>query len=231
MGLFCALLGMSALSIRGGSAHMLLVHAEQTHTMRAAADAMAVECIMWGCVALLADGFARLYHDRLLANTQWIHRADPELSRKVMTKSRLGHALGLSQTISTSIHTEKIKGPLRIPLAMALSGGIAFLLLYVFMQSQLKGQVLMACFVSFLVSTLCTYMAFPTAPFSAILMAVPITGAVGYFFARDGSTPFPGHAPFFAMRALPIDFLTAGGAGAILGYYWGFAWAVGSADE
>jgi hypothetical protein len=244
MGLFCALLGMSALSIRGGSAHMLLVFAQQDHSLRelaaghalpnpfaGVATAMALECIMWGCVALLADSFARFFHDRLLANTHWIHRADPELSQKVMARSRLGYAVGLSHTISSSIHTDRIKGPLRIPLAMAWSGGIAFLLLYAFMQSQLKGQVLMACFAAFLCSTVCAYMAFPTAPFWAILMAVPITGAVGYFLARDGAAPFPGHAPFFPMRALPIDYLTAGGAGAILGYYWGFAWAVGSVEE
>ncbi len=232
MGLYCALLGMSALSIRGGSAHMLLVHAEQTHSTQAVAGAMAVECIMWGCVALLADAFARFYHDRLLANTHWIHRADPELVGKALVKMpTTGVALGLSQTISKSLHTDKIKGPVRIPLAIAWSGGIAFLMLFCLLQSQAKGQVLMACFVAFLCSTICAYMAFPTVPFWATFMAVPITGAIGYLLARNGAAPFPGHAPFFAMRALPIDYLTAGGAGAILGYYKGFAWALGSVEE
>jgi hypothetical protein len=231
MGLFCALLGMSVLSIRGGTVHMLMVYGEQTHGSAAIANAMAVECIMWGCVALLADAFARFFHDRLLANTKWIHRADPELSRRVMSKADPRLSVGVSQTISSSLHTDKIKGPLRIPLAMAMSGAIAFLLLYVFMQTQMKGQVLMACFAAFLLATICAYMAFPTVPFWAILMAVPMTGAMGYVLSRDGTAPYPGHAPFFAMRALPIDYLTAGGPGAILGYYWGFAWAVGSAEE
>jgi hypothetical protein len=220
---------MSILSIRGGSVHLLLVHAEQTRTMQQAAIAMAAECLMWGAVALLADVFARYFHDKLLANTHWIHRAAPELSHKGISPGAPG--VGMSKSVSQSLKTEKVTGPLRIPLAMLLSGGVAFVLLFVLMQSQMKGQVIMACFVAFLASTVCAYMAFPTVPFWAIFITVPITGAVGYFLARNGIAPYPGQAPHFAMRALPIDYLTAGGAGAILGYYWGFAWAVGSAEE
>jgi hypothetical protein len=33
------------------------------------------------------------------------------------------------------------------------------------------------------------------------------------------------------MRALPIDYVTAGVPGAILGLYWGFAWALGSEER
>jgi hypothetical protein len=232
MGLFCALLGMTALSIRGGTVHMLIVHAEQTHTMRETAMAMAMECIMWGCVAILADAFARFFHDRLLANTHWIHRHDPKLGREILTHvAPAGVAMGASLAVSKTLHTDKIKGPIRIPLAIILSGAVAYLLLFVLMQSQMKGQVIMACFVAFLASTICAYMAFPTVPFWAILVTVPLTASVGYFMSRDGVSRYPGHAPYFAMQALPIDYLTAGGAGAILGYYWGFAWAVGSAEE
>ena len=230
MGLFCSLLGMAALSIRGGTVHMLMVYAQDAGATQHLAEAMAFECVEWGCVILLADAFARLLHDRLLANHHWVLRANPILGHKI-AKTDLGVAAGFSKTVSHILHTDRIKGFIRIPLAMAWSGALAFLFLYVFMQSQLKGQVLMACFVAFLISTLCTYAAFPTVPFWSLILAVPLTGAVAFLVGRNAVPVYPGHAPFFAMRALPIDYMTAGVPGAILGLYWGLAWSLGSVEE
>jgi len=230
MGLACALLGMAGLSIRGGTVQMLMVHAQATRSTQQAAIAMAIECVEWGCAILLADAFARLLHDRLLANHHWVLRANPILGTKI-SKTDLGVAARFSKTISHALRTDRIKGPVRIPLAMTWSGAIAFLFLYVFMQSQLKGQVLMACFAAFIISTICAYAAFPTVPFWALILAVPLTGAVAFLVGRNAVPVYPGHAPFFAMRALPIDYLTAGVPGAILGLYYGLSWSLGSWED
>lgn len=232
MGLFCALLGMAGLSIRGGNVHLLWVYAQRAGVggEQRVADGMAIECLMWGCVALLADSFARLLHDRFFANNHWLFRSNPLLAKKKKAEPSVS-LVDVSNFLSRFLHTEKIKGPIRIPIAMIWSGGIAFLLLYIFMQTQLKGQVLLACFEAFLISTLCAYFAFPTVPFWAIILAVPLTGAAGYVLGRNGVPLYPGQAPYFAMRALPIDYLTVGVPGAILGYYWGFGVSLSSAAE
>jgi hypothetical protein len=231
MGLFCSLLGMAALSIRGGTVHMLMVYAQDTDSTPRVAVSLALECLEWGCVILLADAFARWLHDRFLANQRWVFRVNPSMGRQ----SDLAAAAGFAKYISHHLHTDRIKGPVRIPLAMICSGALAFLFLIVFMQSELKGQVLMACFVSFFLSTLCAYAAFPTVPFWSLILAVPLTGAVGYLISRNYVPTFPGHAPDHSpglvMRALPIDYLTVGVPGAILGLYWGLAWALGTEEE
>jgi hypothetical protein len=231
MGLFCSLLGMAALSIRGGTVHMLSIYAQVTNSAPRVAHALALECLEWGCVILLADAFARFLHDRFLSNQHWILRTDPQIGHQLLAKTRNGEPVGFAKSISHSLGTDHIKGPVRIPLAMILSAAFAFLFLFIFMQSQLKGQVLFACFISFFLSTLCAYAAFPTVPFWSLILTVPLTGAVAFLIGRNYLPPFPGHAPYFAMRALPIDYLTAGVPGAILGLYWGFAWALGTEPE
>jgi hypothetical protein len=230
MGLFCSLVGMAALSIRGGTVHMLDVYALTTNTGPHIAYALAIECLEWGFVILIVDAFARFLHDRFLANQHWMFRTNPDLVRQ-LNQTEVGMALGFAKSISHSLYTDRLKGPVRIPLAMIVSGACAFLFLFIFMQSQLKGQVLMACFVSFFLSTLCAYTAFPTVPFWSLILTVPLTGAVAFLIGRNYLPPFPGHAPYFAMRALPIDYLTAGVPGAILGLYYGFAWALGTEPE
>lgn len=230
MGLFCSLAGMAALSIRGGSVHLLMVYGQIHGNLKHLSDCMALECLEWGGVILLADLFARMLHDKLLTNDQWLLRTEQEMGRRIKAKERVGSAAGVSKMLSHFFHTDRITGAVRIPLAMVWLGVIAFGLLYVLMQSQLKGQVLMACFVAFYAATICTYFAFPTVPFWAPILAVPLTGAVCYLVGRDAVPVYPGHAPYFAMRALPIDYLTAGVPGAILGLYYSLGWALNS-DE
>jgi hypothetical protein len=230
MGLFCSLLGMAALSIRGGTVHMLDVFAQTSGTASRVAETLALECLLWGCVIFLADAFARFLHDRFLANQHWMFRTNPGLIREI-NQTEVGIALGFAKAISHYIHTDRIKSWVRIPLAMIISAALSFLFLYVFMQSQLKGQALMACFMAFFLGTLCAYAAFPTAPFWSFILTVPLTGAVAFIIGRHMTPQFPGHAPYFAMRALPIDYLTAGVPGAILGLYWGFAWALGTEEH
>ncbi len=118
-----------------------------------------------------------------------------------------------------------------IPLAMVYSGLVAFLLLYILLHTQLKGQVFFACFVAFFLSTFNAYLAFPRVPALAFFVAVLFTAGVGYFVAsRYPDSIYPGQGGFFISRALPIDFFALGVPGAILGYYSAVRWSLHS-DE
>ena len=232
MGLFCTLLGMAGLSIRGGTIHMLVQYAQITGTYAHIAQLLAVECAQWAILLLIAEAFTRVLHNQFFANTHWIVRARPDAGHAILAQSRLRHAVGVSQTVSQTLKTDKIQGWPVIPLAVIWSMAIATILLYVLMQSQAKGQVLMASFIAFLVSTLCAYLAFPRVPIVALLLAVPLTAGLLYLYGMHMPTLYPGHAAFFAARALPIDYVSAGGAAAILGYYWALQWSLHSSlDE
>ena len=62
--------------------------------------------------------------------------------------------MGISETVSRTLGPRELPLAIAGPLALLASGAVATLLLAVLMQSQMKGQVLMACYVSFSVSTL-----------------------------------------------------------------------------
>jgi hypothetical protein len=118
-------------------------------------------------------------------------------------------------------------------LAVAVNAVLAMLFLLILLQSQAKGQVVVAIFVSFFLSTLCSYMAFPTVPAVVQFAAVPVTAAVGFLYASaypglTGAMAYPGHPAIFFARALPIDYFAAGVPGAISGFYTAFHWALQS---
>jgi hypothetical protein len=234
MGLFCALLGMAGLSIRGGTIHNLIEYAQRPFlvpqlpaiTYAKLADLLAIECMEWAVMVLIAEVFARLLHDRFLTNTHWITRSGPTLEGNGVPQ--VGTAMGVSLTVSRAMRTSNLKRRIATPVVMVYSGAIAMLLLYVLMQSQAKGQVLMACFVAFFVSTMCGYLIFPRIPIAALMLTVPLVAEAGYLYGRNMVPMYPGHASFFAMRALPIDYFTAGVPGAILGFYSAFRWSMHS---
>jgi hypothetical protein len=246
MGLLCALLGMAGLAIRGGSIHLLIQMAQHPElhpqlpavTYARLAGLLAVECAQWALIVLLADVFARTLHDRLFPNMHWITRSAPDLAESALTRTRPGLAvLGVSLAVSKALRTNTMRRRVATPLAMLYAGAVAWLLLYVLMQSQHKGQVLMACLVAFGVATASAYLAFPRVPLLALLLVVPLTAAAGYLYAARLGIPaaaggpaggFPGQAGFFMMRALPIDYVVAGVPGAIWGYYWAFRWSLTS---
>lgn len=240
MGLFCALLGMAGISIKGGSVHMLVQYALEPglHTPLPAVtytklgQLFAIECVQWAFLFLIAEIFARMLHDRFFANTRWILRSAPELARDEMDKAQPGGAArGVSLAVSRTLRTDQMRRRFATPLAVVYSAAIALIMLAVLMQSEMKGQVLVACFVSFLVSTTLAYLAFPRVPILALLLTVPLTAAIGYWYGAGRVPSYPGHAGFFAMRALPIDYITAGIPGAILGYYGAYRWSLHSTEE
>ncbi|MCY2932253.1 MAG: hypothetical protein NTV86_22705 [Planctomycetota bacterium] len=116
-------------------------------------------------------------------------------------------------------------------LACAVTGSVlAAVVLLIFIQSSERGQVLFALLISFLIGALVAHQRFP-APYSmvAVLMAA-CTGALFYLtaaIASVGSGPNawilapvhagPGTLPYAA--ALPIDWVAAGGGGAVIGFW------------
>jgi hypothetical protein len=240
MGLFCALIGMSGISIKGGTVHMLVQYAIDpgSHTPLPGLTysrlglLLMVECVQWAFLFLIAEIFARFLHDRFFANTRWIMRSGPELARDSIDGAMPGAAaMGVSLAVSRTLRTDRMRRRFATPLAMVYSAAIAMILLYALMQSEVKGQVLVACFVSFFLSTMMAYLAFPRVPILALLLTVPLTAAIGYAYAINRLPAYPGHAGFFTMRALPIDYITAGIPGAILGYYAAFRWSLHSPEE
>ena len=232
MGLFCALLGMAGLAIRGGSIRSLIVYGQMRNMQPAIAQALALECVQWTLLFLVAEVFTRLLHDRLLSNLHWITRSGSVAAAAAAQQGVPGSApVGVSLAVSKFLRTRGLPRPIATPLALVYSGFLAFLLLIVFMQTQLKGQVLVACFVSFFLSTLAAYLAFPRVLALALFLAVPLTAAGGYLYGMNLPCPYPGQTGFVMMRALPIDYMSAGIPGAILGYYVGLLWALHSAEE
>ncbi len=220
MGLACALVGAATLSIRGGSVHMLIQNAKDAHAYAGISQLLAMECIEWAIIFLFAEFFARFLHDRFFTNVSWLNRTGRNLGLTTAKRLPTGRlAVGASLAFSQTLRTYKLPRFIALPLAMVYSGAFGILLLYVFMQSPLKGQVLLACFIAFYFSTLNAYMAFPNVPSLYFFLTVPFAAGVSYFLWRNSLGYFPGLGGSFISYALPIDFFSVGIPGAIIGYY------------
>ena len=99
---------------------------------------------------------------------------------------------------------------------------IGAILLMLLMQSSHRGQVVFSLFVSFLLAVMIAHQKFPT-PFGAAAWISPILTAIVFYLLAAGASmeTVPNswtHVPFYA-RALPVDWMAAGGAGAVLGFW------------
>jgi hypothetical protein len=96
------------------------------------------------------------------------------------------------------------------------------ILLMLLMRSSHRGQIIFALFASFLLATLIAHQQFATR-FSLAAWAAPlVTGIVFYMLAmassgNTGTNIWIEVQPF--ARALPIDWMTAGAGGSVLGYW------------
>ncbi len=230
-GLWCALLGMVALSARGGSSFTLIQFAQDGGPDHYASvcRTLALECIHWTVLFLLAETFARFIHDRFLANTRWITRISPEAATRLV---------GDSGAASLPRAPAKLNVPAAAagPLALLMNAALGAFCLAVLLQSQAKGQVVAACFFSFLASTFFTAITFPNVSAMMLFLAVPVTAAAGYLYASGypgliSPSGYPGHPGNFFPRALPIDFFAAGLPGAISGYYFAFHVTLNSGES
>jgi hypothetical protein len=96
------------------------------------------------------------------------------------------------------------------------------IMLMLLMQSTRRGQIIFALFASFLLATLIAHQQFAT-QFSVVSWASALlTGVLFYTLAiaKSGHVePNVWTAVQESARALPIDWMTAGGAGGVLGYW------------
>jgi hypothetical protein len=194
--------------------------------------ALAVECVQWAILFLIAEMFARMLHDRFFANIHWLTRTGPGHTSESLNKfAATREAVGVSLAVSQALKTTTLRRRIAAPIAVAASGVIAYVLLYILLQTPLKGQVFFACFVAFFGSTAVAFLAFPRVPALAFFLAVPLTAAVGYLLGRHDMGFYPGYGGSFFTRALPIDFIAMGVPGAILGYYTAIQWSLHSDDS
>ena len=98
---------------------------------------------------------------------------------------------------------------------------VAGILLIVLMRSADRGQILFALVASFALGVLASQQVLP-GPGSLVAWLIPMLVAILFYAFAWASIGRAGSdwtdVPFYA-RALPIDWLTAGGGGALLGYW------------
>ena len=117
--------------------------------------------------------------------------------------------------------------PLRVTIVRgvacaALAGAVAVIVLLLLMRSADRGQIIFALVASFTVGVFAGQQAFPTSH-GLVALVLPMFIAVG-FYAVAWLVATPGQAADWSkvsvlFRALPVDWLTAGGGGALLGFW------------
>ncbi len=135
-----------------------------------------------------------------------------------------------SMLVSLGKEGSRIAGrrdPLRIVLArcaacIAMASVIAVVILTVVLRSADRGQIIFALVASFTAGVFFAHQAFPQ-PYALVVWILPMVISVG-FYATAWLVATPGQATDWSkvnvlFRALPVDWLTAGGGGALLGFW------------
>jgi hypothetical protein len=203
-GLFCAVLGMTALSIRSGRMGDLLRQSAPTATGPAFFVHLALELV--ALYALVAVAWSVLWGL---------------------------HTGGRLQADEFRDGIEDTDEPLPFKLAaLLMQAGVMALGVLLLAQTDDKSQVLGAVFISAFVGACCAYYMYPISPSPWLWVGPMIVGVVGYaiaYFATPaGDDPWRtgqlthGLAPL--ARPIPLDYASAGPAGAILGYWMSRRW-------
>jgi len=105
----------------------------------------------------------------------------------------------------------------------AVASVIAILLLMALMRSADRGQIIFALVASFTIAVFVGHQLFPQ-PYALVIWALPMVIAVGFYVVAWAVAPAAGEVTNWAkvnmlFRALPVDWLTAGGGGALLGFW------------
>ena len=224
IGIYCALLGLGALAIRGGNIHLMVYSGQTSGRLAAIHKLLALECVQWAVIIIVCEVAIRLFYERLFSNLRWLDRSG--LSRESVEK--MGHKVGgsvggfavslwllaLTRKSGDKKPNQIIQNVIAILATVIVASGV----LYVFMQSQNKGQVLFALYVSFALGGGLGRAAAPHCDLWALMLAVPLTAALGYLSAST-HMQFPGESASILSRALPVDYICAGVPAVIFGYY------------
>ena len=222
-GMWCTFLGLGAFAIRGGTIRQMLLQAQLDAHMPDLYHSLAAECFLWAALIFAADLATRFLWNRFYSNVHWIGRTGVN---PVHVEKKPDHSA--TKPSARSVWIDSI-------LALVVTCAIAYFLLGILLQSQLKGQVLVGSFLSFGLAALGARLLSPNADPLAYWLAVPATALAGYLMVNsnisiangqmivDGKAAafgyFPGQCPAALGRALPIDYIAGGVPGAILGFY------------
>jgi hypothetical protein len=119
---------------------------------------------------------------------------------------------------------DKLSGPGRRAACMAMTLILGVVLVALLMQSADRKQVIFAIAISFLIASLVAHQTFPTACTILVWITPVLVGAAVYALAAatagsTGAAPMDWLETPLLARALPIDWIAAGGGGAMLGVW------------
>lgn len=221
VGMWCAFLALGGLAIRGGTIRLMLERAQVAGSARQLYLALAMECLIWLVIVLAAEALARGLWRRYFTAHRWLARFGmPEDE-----SAKLQDLITLREIEPSGISPNVWRDQ---GLALLVTGGVAYAVLYFWLQSQEKGQVLCGAFVAFALGAMAARWIAPLARPAMLFAAVPLTAAVGYLLA-DAAVPnpdriaetrmYPGFGLSTIGRGLPIDYVSFGIAGVVVGYY------------
>ncbi len=187
---------------------------------------MILEILFFAAVLFLATVLARVtrgFVRRFKPSWVWsdpLTALGPE-HRKALSKAGIVSLPSQGETGENTAHVSRAE--LRRSLACLFSGvAMGIILVSIIMQSTLRGQVLFALLAGFYLAALGARHFFP-ARSVAVAWAMPLVVAIIFYIlaaisASGSPTGFWASAgPQF--QALPIDWLSAGGSGAVLGFW------------
>lgn len=196
-GLFAASVGLVALSARGGPVRYVLFHAAESGTSNKVYLLLALEqCLLFVPV---------------LASWMFLHRR---------------YERALPQPEEPSAGEGKEPSASSLPMSLLAQVIVMGFVVLLFVPTDAKKQVLIGVFIAgFVGSALAEYL-FPTRRAGAFFWVGPlVVGLIGYLLAQMSATDYTLGVPqggFAALaRPLPLDYASAGVAGALLGYWVG----------
>lgn len=218
--MFCAFLGLAYLATLGddgGRIQLVLASFQEHNQVRTLYGKLAQEAAWWGLLVLLTERFTVWLHHFKFTNIRWLTRYGVSWEQVQQTpllsvylsdapKSNASRAITLLKNLG----------------ALLLATVIIMVVLAILLRSQEKGQTLFAGIVAGFAGAMLAGWAIPQARIWPVCLAVPAAVAAGYLWInqhgmKEGLGTYPGYAAFPLGRALPIDLVSMGVAGAILG--------------
>lgn len=219
-GLFTAAVGLCILGIKWGPITNLLL-LQSPGGLPRMYQVLQWQCVFWIVFVLAGEAISRIFYRLIFRNRLWIHLAG--LDGLPLPEMQV-HGLIMPFTAS-AIQVDRVnrggmaKSVLTNAGGLVITGAVASLLLMILLRSQFVGQVFFASFVAFGAGAFAAGAVFPEVSPWAIWPAIPATVAVLYFFSMHSVPRYPGQAALPMAGGLPIDYVGAGLAGAVLGYY------------